>query len=240
MSNESIERRLRDKWKEIPATRMDRIESKDLLEMDDSALLSFWEICKNELNVPEVRGWYQEQYKAEFSGKNIADVGPGIGLDGVFFAEHGANVTFVDIVQDNLDVIKRICNLKGIKASFYFIENFFEYHFEQNFDVFMFIGSMHNAPFEFSQKQVAALMKHLRPNAKVVMLAYPKIRFDESGAKDFEEFGKMTDGARTPWCEWYEDDKIKQLYGDDFELLFSKNFGKENKEFNWFELKKVK
>lgn len=239
MNESLIQTELRNKWKEIPSTRMGRIESKELLKMSDSELLSYWNVCKDELNVPEVRGWYQELYKESFTGKKIADVGPGIGLDGIFFAENGASVTFVDIVQSNLDVIERVCNLKGITASFYFVDDFFKYNFEHNFDVFMFIGSMHNTPFEFSKKQVSALMQYLNKDGKVMMLAYPKSRYEDSGAKDFKEFGKMTDGDRTPWCEWYDSKKIKQLFGKNFQLIFSKDFGKNNREFNWFELQSI-
>jgi predicted O-methyltransferase YrrM len=231
--------KLREKWQEIPTTRYDRVFSSEMLNWPDDKLLSFWEESRQQTTVPEVRGWYQHLYKDILKGSELADIGPGVGIDGIFFAEHGAKVTFVDIVEDNLKLIQRICQLKSITANFYYIDDFFKFHFENMFDVFMFIGSMHNAPFEFSQRQAQSMLPFLRKEGKIIMLAYPKERYDQMGAKDFVEFGQKTDGERTPWCEWYNDEKIKSLFGSDFRLNWSRNFGADNIEFNWFDLTRM-
>lgn len=235
----SLENKLREKWQEIPATRQDRAFSSDLLNWPDEQLLDYWEECRRQTTTPEVRGWFQDLYKDDFWGLDVADVGPGVGVDGIYFAQRGANVTFVDIVEDNLNLLKRICSLKGIKADFYFIDDFFSYHFKKNFDAFLFIGSMINAPFEFTQHQLKSMLAFLRPGGKALMLGYPKERYAQLGAKSCEEFGKMTDGERTPWCEWYDAEKVKLLFGDSFQLNWSRNFGQDNIEFNWFDLTKL-
>ncbi len=235
----SLENKLREKWQEIPATRQDRAFSSDLLNWPDEQLLDYWEECRRQTTTPDVRGWFQDLYKNDFIGLDVADVGPGVGVDGIYFAQHGANLTFVDIVEDNLKLLERICSLKGIKADFYFIDDFFSYHFKKKFDVFLFIGSMINAPFDFTQRQLEALLTFLRPGGKVLMLAYPEERFITSGTKDQAEFAKTTDGERTPWIEWYNDEKIKHLYGPGYNLNWSRNFGKDDIEFNWFELTKL-
>ena len=46
----------------------------------------------------------------------------------------------------------------------------------------------------------------------------------------------MCDGERTPWVEWYDDDKVARLFGPDLSLNWSRNFGHDGIEFNWFEL----
>jgi radical SAM superfamily enzyme YgiQ (UPF0313 family)/tetratricopeptide (TPR) repeat protein len=234
----SISHSLREKWIEVPGTRQGRVFSSEMLKWPDDQLLSFWEDCEKETCVLEVRGWYQNVYKDMFRGCNIADVGPGVGLDGIFFAQHGAKVTFVDIVQDNLKLLERICKLKGIEARYYYIDDFFNFKFEDRFDAFLFVGSLINAPFDFTQRQVNAMTSFLKTGGKIAMLAYPKERYEQSGARDFAEFGKMTDGERTPWCEWYDDEKISALFGSDFRLEWSRDFGKDNIEFNWFDLTK--
>lgn len=234
-----FDQRLRDKWREIPATRQGRIFSSDLLTVSDSALLEYWEQCKLETCTPEVRGWYQELYAEKFRGAEVADVGPGVGLDGIWFAQHGARVTFVDIVEDNLRLLRRICDLKGVKAEFYFVDDFFNYRFERLFDCFLCIGSLINAPFDFTERQVTAMAPFLRVGGLVLMLGYPKERFEASGARDGAEFAKTTDGDRTPWVEWYDDDKVRRLFGPSFRLNWSRNFGIQKTDFNWFELKKV-
>lgn len=231
---------LREKWKEIPSTRQGRVFSSEMLNWSDEKLLTFWDECREQTSVPDVRGWYQELYKDMFLNCEIADIGPGVGIDGIFFAQHGARVTFVDIVEDNLKLLKRICHLKGITANFYFINDFFDFHFENMFDVFLCIGSLINAPFDFTQKQAHAMTQFLRIGGKIVMLAYPKERYEISGARNFAEFGKMTDGERTPWCEWYDDEKTKALFGNNFSLNWSRNFGKDDIEFNWFDLTKTR
>jgi len=236
---QSFDSRLREKWREIPATREGRMFSSDLLKVGDDALLEYWELCRAETCTPEVRGWYQDLYKEKLSGSAVADIGPGIGLDGIWFAQHGARVTFVDIVEDNLKLLRRLCDLKKIKADFYYVDDFFTYRFATTFDCFLCIGSLINAPFEFTKRQVEALSRSLRVAGKVLMLGYPKERYDASGARDGAEFAATTDGPRTPWVEWYDDHKVQVLFGPTFRLEWSRNFGYHPTDFNWFELTKV-
>jgi hypothetical protein len=237
--NLTFDRRLREKWREIPATRQDRTFSSDLLDISDQELLEYWDRCRAETCTPEVRGWYQERYAGRLSHADVADIGPGIGLDGIWFAQHGARVTFVDIVEDNLALLRRLCGLKGIDADFYFIDDFFNYRFAKTFDCFLCVGSLINAPFDFTKRQVAALTPFLRVGGIVLMLGYPRERFEDSGARDGAEFAVMTDGARTPWAEWYDDEKVRALFGPQFRLEWSRNFGHRPIDFNWFELTKI-
>jgi len=232
-------RRLRDKWREIPATRQERMFSTDLQGVSDQALLEYWDQCKAETCTPEVRGWYQELYQEKYRGKAIADIGPGIGLDGIWFAEQGAHVTFVEIVQENIDLLRRLCRLKGIDADFYYVDDFFHYRFDRQFDCLLCVGSLINAPFDFTRRQVNALAPSLRAGGQVLMLGYPRERFEASGTADGAAFAATTDGPRTPWIEWYDDEKVRALFGPAFRLQWSRNFGHEGIEFNWFELKKI-
>jgi len=241
ISNEQqrFDTQLREKWREIPATREGRMFSSDLLTIGDAALLEYWDRCRAETCTPEVRGWYQDLYTEKLAGAAVADVGPGIGLDGIWFAQHGARVTFVDIVEDNLKLLRRLCELKGVTASFYYVDDFFTYRFPMTFDCLLCIGSLINAPFDFTKRQVDALSPFLRLGGKVLMLGYPRERFEASGARDGAEFAATTDGPRTPWVEWYDDDKIRALFGPDYRLCWSRNFGYQPTDFNWFDLTKV-
>src|SRR5215468_2866917 len=142
----AIVRQLREKWREIPATRQERQFNSDLLRLSDAELLDYWEDCRVQTSKPEVRGWFQEAYKERLRGSRLADIGPGVGVDGIWFAQHGAYVTFVDIVADNLLLLERLCGLKGISADYYFIDNFFEYRFASPFDCLLCVGSLINAP----------------------------------------------------------------------------------------------
>lgn len=234
-----FERATREKWREIPSTRGGRAFSTELLEWPDDELLAYWEAARREVSAQGVRGWYHEHYAEKLGGRRVADVGPGIGIDGIHFAERGARVTFVDIVEDNLALLRRLCALRGVEAAFYFVDDFFDYRFAEPFDAFLFIGSMHHAPFEFARRQLAAMMPFLEPGGRVAMLAYPKERYIATGARDFQEFAKRTDGERTPWAEWYDEARVTRLFGPAFRLNWSRRFGQHDAEFIWFDLTKA-
>ncbi len=228
--------RSRDKWREVPGDRQERVFSRDLLSWDDEALLAYWERGRVETSIPDVRGWFQDLYRDRLSGLDVADVGPGLGMDGIFFASHGARVLFADIVADNIRLLERLCALKRVRAEFHTVDDVFDVRLPHEVDVLLFVGSLHHAPFAISQREAAAFARWLRPGGLALMLAYPKERYDAMGVRSFEEFGRLCDGERTPWAEWYDDDKVRALFGPDFTLNWSRNFGRDAMEFNWFEL----
>jgi SAM-dependent methyltransferase len=162
--------RSRDKWREVPGTRQERVFSADLLALDDAALLAYWQRGRDETTVPEVRGWFQDLYRDRLAGLDVADVGPGLGIDGFFFASHGARVTFVDIVDDNLRLLDRLSRLKGVDVETCLAEDIFDIRLAHDIDVLLFVGSLHNAPFEISRREAASLTRWLRPGGLVLML----------------------------------------------------------------------
>ena len=235
----AFETRLRKKWREIPATRMERQFSSDLLDYSDKQLIEYWEECKSQTVLENVRGWYQKVYQYQVRNKKMLELGAGLGIDGIFFAENGAHLTFADIVEDNLTLLRRICKLKGISADFYFIDDFFHFNFSHFFDLILAVGSLINVPLEFAKKEFHALSPWLLQGGRLLMLAYPYERFIASGTSSGEDFAKTTDGERTPWIEWYDQSKVMQLVGPEFSINWWRNFGTDNIEFNWFELSKL-
>ncbi len=230
----------RKKCSEVPTQLGKRTFSSDIIKKSDTELMEYWNLCSQDICKQDIRGWCHDIYKYQFAGKRILDIGSGIGIDGIFFAEHGAEVTFADIVQDNQELLKRICKLKNISANFYYIDNVEDFSLTHEYDAMLAIGSLHHIPFSLAQKEISELTKHLKVGGKFCFLAYPKGRYEYCESKDFAEFGRRTDGERTPWAEWYDDDKIQDLFGNKFNLNWSRNFGKFNNEFNWFELSKLR
>ena len=107
---------LRRKWGEVPYTQYDRISSTNLLSLPDQEILQVWNNAYMTTSTGpgfSVRGWYQLLYKDSFRGKKILDFGCGLAPDNVFFAEQGANVTFLDIVETNVEFVKRVCKIKN-------------------------------------------------------------------------------------------------------------------------------
>eukprot|EP01022_Parablepharisma_sp_SALTPOND_P031654 TRINITY_DN81129_c0_g1_i1.p1 TRINITY_DN81129_c0_g1~~TRINITY_DN81129_c0_g1_i1.p1 ORF type:complete len:149 (+),score=13.67 TRINITY_DN81129_c0_g1_i1:40-447(+) len=82
------------------------------------------------------------------------------------------------------------------------------------------------------------ISSHLEKGSKAVFLMYPKERWEQCGKPDFEIFGTMTDGEGTPWAQWYDEEKIMLLTGDEFRLDKTIPWGHNNAEFINFELTK--
>jgi len=148
-------------------------------------------------------------------------------------------MTFADVVPSNIDLIRRICQLKRIEANFLEIKQFDDpTSLSADFDAVFAIGSLHHAPANILKPEFEALASRLKIGGRFIALTYPKERWLAEGARPFEEFGKGTDGENTPWAEWYDLDKmLGQLAPFQFETLMSFNYG--NDAFNWFDLRKI-
>jgi SAM-dependent methyltransferase len=229
---------LRKKWHEVPAGDY-RITTSELLPLSDKELLEKWSQIRISASTGSsfnARGWYHLLYCDVFRGKKIMDVGSGLGIDGITFAEHGADVTFVDIVQSNLAVLKRLCHLLDIKnVDFCYLDSIDSLKdLPTNYDVIWCQGSLINAPFKIIQEEARELLTHLPIGGRWIELAYPKIRWEREGMLAFENWGKKTDGG-APWMEWYDLEKImKRLTPAKFEVVLHFNF--HNEDFNWFDL----
>lgn len=226
--------RLRDKWREIPVNE-GRVFSRDLLAMDEAKLMALWQ---DNYATPE-RQWYREHYTPLVKGKDVLDLGSGFSVDGMHFLREGAHVTFADIVEDNLAATRRVAQHFKLPAEYYYIDDVKRFRLPHPYDFIFAIGSLHHSPFDLAQKEVAAVAEFLRPGGLFLLFTYPKERFEASGARNFREFGRKTDGERTPWAEWYDDEKVRKLFGPGFDLRWSKVFGRRDQpDFNWFELAK--
>jgi hypothetical protein len=230
---------LRRKWHEVPAGN-ERVTTTQLLALPDKELLDLWDHIRTESTTKaafEVRGWYHMLYKDVFRDKKVMDVGSGFGIDGITFAQHGARMTFVDIVESNLAVLQRLCRLLGLTdVDFCYMENISSLSsLPTDYDVIWCQGSLINAPFDVIQKEAQELMKHLPVGGRWIELAYPRERWVNEGQMPFDKWGEKTDGAGTPWVEWYDLDKVMLLLSPSrFDVVLHFNF--YNDALNWFDL----
>jgi 2-polyprenyl-3-methyl-5-hydroxy-6-metoxy-1,4-benzoquinol methylase len=83
----------------------------------------------------------------QLRGLKILDVGCGLAISSLYFAEHGARLTFSDIALENVRVVERLCALKGVAADFRYIEDEGSFAaLPSEFDVVLALGSLIDAP----------------------------------------------------------------------------------------------
>ena len=232
---------LRQKWHEVPAGQS-RLQTGQLLDLPDNELMELWE----KLRVGDttgaafgIRGWYQTIYKDVFRGKRVMDFGCGLGIDGITFAQHGAQMTLVDIVESNLRVVQRITKLLDLNnVDFLYVQDLRSLSsLRDHYDAIWCLGSLINAPFDVIRAEAQEMLKYLKTDGRWIELAYPKIRWEREGCLPFDKWGEFTDGRGTPWVEWYDLAKLRAaLDSVQFDIVLAFEF--HNMEFNWFDLKR--
>ncbi|HEV1995532.1 MAG TPA: class I SAM-dependent methyltransferase [Candidatus Acidoferrum sp.] len=231
---------LRKKWDQIPTGASASENTARLLALSDEALLAEWEKARKDITTgPEFthRGWYHNLYAHGMRGKKVMDVGSGFGVDPITFAQHGAKLTFVDLVETNLKVLERLCKIMGLKdVRFVLLEDLESLRpLDTDYDVIMAMGSLHHAPSDILKPEYQELLRHLKVGGRWLQLAYPRSRWIREGREPFSKWGVITDGPGTPWSEWIEPEKLMDLLAPGkFDLVLHQEF--HHGYFNWFDL----
>ena len=236
--------KLKIKWGQVPGAGFDRYRTSHLLLLSPEELHSFWlQQLQSDTEGARynVRGWYHTLYMDIFRDKKILDVGAGLGIDALFFAQNeAAHITCIDLVSTNLKVLKKISSFLNLSnISFFLLEDLESIaSLPYDYDVIWCQGSMINIPFEVAQTEARALLEHLKPEGRWIELAYPKTRWIREGKIPFEKWGDKTDGG-APWIEWYDLNKILQrLAPSQFDTVLAFEF--HDSDFIWFDLKRKK
>lgn len=90
---------LRAKWGQAPAGNR-RVQSADLMAMNGEAVKTYWASIHD--SALEHRLRFKTLYARRFRGKRVLDVGCGLAISPLYFAMHGAHLTFLDIVKDKV------------------------------------------------------------------------------------------------------------------------------------------
>jgi len=229
---------LRNKWVEVPTTNWEMLRTTDMLSLPDDALLAKWEETHAATTTGSefgLRGWCHVLYEDTLRGKKVMDIGSGFGVDSIRFAQRGARVTFVDIVESNLAVLKRLCKIMGLTdVRFHFLEDLNSLRaLDTDYDVIMAMGSLHNAPVEVMKPEYQELLRHLKVGGRWLQLAYPKSLWIQHGRPSFSNWGHQLE--RSPWEEWYDVPKLLSMFEPaKFDVVLYHEF--HNGQFNWFDL----
>ncbi len=226
---------LRAKWGTIPLHDR-RAESAELLKLPDDELLELWRTQRDLDAALDIRGWYRLLYRDVVPGKRILDIGCGFAFDSLTFAEQGAELTLVDIVEDNVRLAARVAGLLGVQVRTAYMESVEKLAgLPDDFDVVMAIGSLHNAPENVMRPEYQELGRRLKPGGRWWQLAYPKVRWEREGSLPFDEWGPRVDGPGTPWEEWLDVPRLLDFLAPaQFEPVFYSEW--HNGDFNWFDL----
>jgi ubiquinone/menaquinone biosynthesis C-methylase UbiE len=226
----------REKWREVPGgdDNSGRLFSTDLLAMPDAELLSFWE-ANAAKRVAGSLSWLGPVYRDFFTGRRVLELGSGLGYDGLRFAAQGAHWTFADIAPENLKLIERVASLKGLSIKTFLIGDDLSFDaLGGRYDAVLASGSIHHVPFEMARAECLSVLRRLKPGGRWIELAYTKERWVRDGSPPFDQWGKATDGDRTPWAEWYDADKLRARLGPaTFSTVLDFSFYDDN--FRWFD-----
>ena len=194
---------LRKKWVQVPTGASTSEKTTQLLGLSDEALLAEWEKARRDITTgPEFthRGWYHALYADGMLGKKVMDIGSGFGVDSITFAQHGARLTFVDLVESNLKVLERLCRIMGFKdVRFVLLEDLEPLGpLDTDYDIVMAMGSLHHAPSDVLKPEYQELLRHLKVGGRWLQLAYPRSRWIREGREPFSKWGVITDGPEHP------------------------------------------
>ncbi len=215
----------REYWKYAPTGLGDKIDTSELLKLDDETFLNTWNS-----HFQCLLNYYWEdrhlmKYFCEFfQGKSVLSFGSGIGNSEIEFLEKGASVTCADIVKSNLEVIQRAANLKGLdQLSCLYMKDSSETDFRGPYDYIFVRGSIMHMPFPMQKKVVQNFKKALKPGGQIIFMVYTPLFVEEKGGLSApEEFARESDPSvgdcHNPWSEWYDDERMAALGGDDFVL----------------------
>jgi FkbM family methyltransferase len=231
---------LRTRWEAVPTNNKEYLSTTKLIELSDDALLAKWRNSREAITTgPEFshRGWYHALYADSMRGKKVMDIGSGFGVDSITFAQHGAKLTFVDLVESNLRVLERLCKIMGLKdvqfVPFKDLDSLKP--LDTDYDVIMAMGSLHHAPMDILKPEYKELLRHLKIGGRWLQLAYPQSRWIREGRLPFHTWGEVTDPPGAPWAEWYDVPKLLNMFDPArFDVILYQEIYEGY--FNWFDL----
>lgn len=111
----------------------------------------------------------------KWNGKNVLEIGCGIGTDTVSFARAGAHVTAVDLSEESLKLSKKRAEVYGLDIEFIHAnaEELSKYVPRRDYDLVYSFGVIHHTPDPF--KVMEEIQKIMKPGSVLKMMVYNKI-----------------------------------------------------------------
>ena len=110
----------------------------------------------------------------KWAGKEVLEVGCGIGTDSINFARAGANLTVVELSEKSLEITKQRFAIYGLKANFILAngEELSAKLPEKQFDLVYSFGVIHHTP--NPERVIAEIEKVLKPGGELRVMLYSR------------------------------------------------------------------
>ncbi len=110
---------------------------------------------------------------AGYRGKKVLEIGCGVGLDLLKFAQNGAHVIGVDLSETSIELAKRNFNFAGARGQFYLM-NGESLEFEDNtFDMVYAHGVLQYTA--DAQQMIYEIHRVLKPGGEAIMMVYNRL-----------------------------------------------------------------
>jgi SAM-dependent methyltransferase len=228
-------------WKYVPSGE-GKIDTGTLDNLSNHDFLAVWERSKR---IRRQNLWEEEHFIAHFAelfaGRKILSFGCGLAYSETEFLDRDSEVTFADIVDSNVNAVRRLCSLREYKkVNFRVLSGDPSENLGGPYDAVFAYGSLMHMPEENQSKVLSQFAKALTQNGYLILMLYtPEFVRSTGSVFDQREFARRSDPSvgtiDNPWSDWHDDAKLERL-ASDFLVVQKQAFHEDR--FIWYGLKK--
>ena len=160
-----------------------------------------------------------------FRGKQLLEIGCGLGTDLLQFARAGAIATGVDLTPASIELVRKRFALEGIPVNAQVADAEHLPFSDGSFDVVYSFGVLHHTP--NTQKAIDEIYRVLKPGGRIIIMLYhkdsvhvylgaPLYRLShklQAGAHSVvEDWVRVYDGAENPLGKAYSRSEIRTMF----------------------------